>query len=559
MTYDFSGYATRANVLCTDGRVILPNAFKHHDGERVPLVWQHGHKDPTNILGHAILEARDDGVYAYCAFNKSKSATSAKEAVQHGDVDSLSIFANRLRQNGSNVEHGMIREVSLVLTGANPGAFIDNISFSHDDGWSDEDAIIYSGESLYIKHEDSEKPKEEKQMAEKTIQDVLDSMSEEQLNVLYYIVGKAVNDAEAEHGDLYYDDEEEYMKHNIFENGYEAEDVLSHAEIQEIFDDAKQYGSLRESVLAHSATYGIENIDILFPDAKTMPGDPDFIKRDTEWVSSVMMGTKKNPFTRLKSINVDITAEEARAKGYVKGKRKKEEVIKALKRVTGPTTIYKKQKLDRDDILDISDFDVVRFLKAEMRLMLNEEIARAILIGDGRDISSEEKINEECIRPIYKEDEIYVHRVELENVTKTEEIIESIIRSRKEYKGKGKPTMFTTSDFLTDMLLLKDKMGRRLYNTQKELEDILHVDKIVEVPPMEKMSRTDEDSSTKLDLVAIMVNLNDYAVGTDKGGDVSMFDDFDIDFNQYKYLMETRMSGALLHPKSAIIIEKKQA
>lgn len=557
MKYDFSGYATKNDLKCTDGRTIRKNAFKENDGAIVPLVWQHMHNDPSNVLGHARLENREDGVYCYGSLNDSPAGKNAKELLRHGDITSMSIWANQLVQKGSDVIHGVIKEVSLVLSGANPGAVIDNLTISHADGSMtdlDDEAFInfhiapsFGEEITHADGEDDE-----------TIGDIFNTLNEKQKNVVYYMISQALEGLDMEHSDDDFEEEEgeEDMKHNVFDKNDENNGaILSHADIQEIFSDAQKCGSLKEAFLAHTQSYGIENIDILFPDAKTVTNPPDFIKRDTEWVSGVLSGTKHSPFSRIKSTAADITADEARARGYVKGNLKKEEVIKLLKRITTPTTIYKKQKLDRDDIIDITDLNVVAWLKAEMRMMLNEELARAILIGDGREADDEDKINEEHIRPIWKDDDMYAHHVSVEDTATTEDLIETIIRSRKEYKGTGSPVFYTTTDVLIDMLLLKDKIGRRLYNTKAEVASALGVSSIVEVPVMENQSYADDSKDTHT-LVGLIVNLKDYTVGADKGGEVSMFDDFDIDYNQYKYLLETRCSGTLTHPKSALVIEK---
>lgn len=573
MKFDFSGYATKNDLKCADGRTIRHNAFKENDGQTVPLVWQHIHNDPGNVLGHAVLENRDDGVYAFCKFNDTPAGQNTKLLVQHGDVTSLSIYANKLVQKGQDVIHGAIREVSLVLSGANPGALIDNLSIAHSDGGYtdvDDEAIIYTGLPISeeeLEHEDKEEKKDMSQNGSKTVQDVFDSMSEEQKNVVYAMLAQATEDVE--HG--YYDEEDELehdnlgggynMKRNVFDNDQNNEGgaVLSHSQIKSIFEDAQKTGSLKESMLAHAQTYGIEDIDILFPDAKTLTPTPDFISRRMGWVPGVINGTHHSPFSRIKSVHADITADEARAKGYVKASLKTEEVFGLIQRVTTPTTIYKKQKLDRDDIIDITDLDVVAWLKMEMRMMLDEELAKAVLIGDGREPGSPDKIKEEHIRPIYKDADMYAHKVTLENKVDTDDIVEAIIRSRKHYKGSGNPVLYTTTDLLTDMLLSKDQMGRRLYSTEAELASALRVSSIVEVEVMDGVSRADDDESVDLDLLGIIVNLKDYNMGADKGGQVSMFDDFDIDYNQYKYLIETRCSGALTKPKSAIVIERRQA
>ena len=575
MKYDFSGWATRNNIKCSDGRTILRDAFKHNDGQTVPLVWNHQHNESANVLGHAVLENREEGVYAYCTFNDTEAGKNAKLLVEHGDVTALSIYANQLKQNGSNVMHGTIREVSLVLAGANPGAFIDSI-IRHGEFCEDE-AVIYTGENLSLEHAD-QKPSDKDDKAgeddkgdgkvegnkEKTIKDVVDSMSEEQKNVLYALVGQALEGKEMaqsaiEENNNIEDGGEQEMKHNVFE-GRETDkkDVLSHDAMETIFKDAKRYGSLKESFLAHADQYGIKDIEWLFPDAKNVNMPPDFIKRDDSYVQKVMRGVHHVPFSRIKSMHADITADQARAKGYIKGKLKKEEVFTLLKRTTTPTTIYKKQKLDRDDVVDITDFDVVAWLKMEMRMMLDEEIARAILVGDGRLSSDDDKINEMCIRPIAKDADLYCVKapVTVASAATEEEIakafIRTVIKSRKEYKGSGSPTLFTTEDVLTNCLLLEDKNGRIIYDTVEKLATALRVKEIVTVEVMEGAKTTVE--SVEKPLMALMVNLVDYYVGADKGGAVNMFDDFDIDYNQQKYLMETRCSGALVKPYSAIAV-----
>ena len=575
MKYDFSGWATKNNIKCSDGRTILRDAFKHNDGQTVPLVWNHQHNESANVLGHAVLENREEGVYAYCTFNDTEAGKNAKLLVEHGDVTALSIYANQLKQNGSNVMHGTIREVSLVLAGANPGAFIDSI-IRHGEFCEDE-AVIYTGENLSLEHAD-QKPSDKDDKAgeddkgdgkvegnkQKTIKDVVDSMSEEQKNVLYALVGQALEGKEMaqsaiEENNNIEDGGEQEMKHNVFE-GKETDnkDVLSHDAMETIFKDAKRYGSLKESFLAHADQYGIKDIEWLFPDAKNVNMPPDFIKRDDSYVQKVMRGVHHVPFSRIKSMHADITADQARAKGYIKGKLKKEEVFTLLKRTTTPTTIYKKQKLDRDDVVDITDFDVVAWLKMEMRMMLDEEIARAILVGDGRLSSDDDKINEMCIRPIATDADLYCVKapVTVASAATEEEIakafIRTVIKSRKEYKGSGSPTLFTTEDVLTNCLLLEDKNGRIIYDTVEKLATALRVKEIVTVEVMEG-AKTKIESQDK-PLMALMVNLVDYYVGADKGGAVNMFDDFDIDYNQQKYLMETRCSGALVKPYSAIAV-----
>ena len=579
MKYDFSGWATKNNIKCSDGRTILRDAFKHNDGQTVPLVWNHQHNESANVLGHAVLENREEGVYAYCTFNDTEAGKNAKLLVEHGDVTALSIYANQLKQNGSNVMHGTIREVSLVLAGANPGAFIDSI-IRHGEFCEDE-AVIYTGENLSLEHAD-QKPSDKEDKAgeddkgdgkvegnkQKTIKDVVDSMSEEQKNVLYALVGQALEGKEMAQSAIeennIEDGGEQEMKHNVFE-GKETgnKDVLSHDAMETIFKDAKRYGSLKESFLAHAENYGIKDIEWLFPDAKNVNMPPDFIKRDDSYVQKVMRGVHHVPFSRIKSMHADITADQARAKGYIKGKLKKEEVFTLLKRTTSPTTIYKKQKLDRDDVIDITDFDVVAWLKMEMRMMLDEEIARAILVGDGRLSSDDDKINEMCIRPIATDADLYCVKAKVSVAAAATEdeiakaFIRTVIKSRKEYKGSGSPTLFTTEDILTNCLLLEDKNGRIIYDTVEKLATALRVKEIVTVEVMEGAKTKVEEQEKPL--MALMVNLVDYYVGADKGGAVNMFDDFDIDYNQQKYLMETRCSGALVKPFSAIAVALDKA
>lgn len=556
--YDFSGWATKNNLRCSDGRTILRDAFKHNDGQTVPLVWNHQHNDPLNVLGHALLENRDSGVYAYCTFNDTEAGKNAKMLVQHGDVTALSIYANQLKQTGGNVEHGMIREVSLVLAGANPGAFIDSI-LRHGEA-SDEEGVIYTGETLELSHADGDAPekeeeKEVKDEKEKTVQDVIDSMTEEQRNVLYALVGQALEGEEEKTNNENEGDDK--MKHNVFdnENVKGNNDVLSHAETEAILRDAKRYGSLRESCLQH----GITNIDAagyLFPEHQTLSKEPEFLGRDMGWVGKVMSSVHRTPFSRIKSLQADIREDEARALGYIKGKQKKDEVFTLLKRTTDPQTVYKKQKLHRDDVIDITDFDVVAFIKKEMRMMLEEEIARAVLIGDGRLSSSDDKIKEAHIRSIANDDALYaIHHT----VTSTEQtpeakakaMIREALRARKDYKGSGEPTLFCSESVLTEMLLLEDANGRVIYDSVTKLATAMRVKEIVTVPVMEGAKNADK---TK-DILGIIVNLRDYNIGADKGGAVSMFEDFDIDYNAQKYLIETRCSGALIKPFSAIVLE----
>lgn len=586
---DFSGWATRNDLKCSDGRVIRRDAFKHDDGIKVPLVWNHQHNDPRNVLGHAWLENRPEGVYTYGFFNDSESGEIGKILVKHGDICALSIYANQLQQRGCDVLHGEIREVSLVHAGANPGAFIDSMLKHGED--SDDEAIIYTGMPLYLSHSDADKQEDkaddgekkgtsekkddpEKKTdsdEEKTVADVINSMTEEQKNVMYAMIGQAMDDqgeSDPESEDNNDDDSKggtNTMKHNVFDkDDRQKENVLIHSdgsevsseEISTIFGDIKRYGSLKDSVLAH----GIDNVDYLFPDAQTLANTPEFIQRDTGWVKKVMSGVHHTPFSRIKSIFADITEDDARAKGYFKGKLKKEEVFGLLKRTTTPTTVYKKQKMDRDDVVDITDFDVVAWLKSEMRMMLDEELARAYLIGDGRLASSDDKINEQNIRPILKDEELYTIQaiVSVQSSAteddKAREFIRTAIKARKNYKGSGQPTLYTTEDILTDCLLLTDTTGRDLYTDVAQLAKKLRVKEIVTVPVMEGVNGKNGGA-----LMGIIVNLADYNVGADRGGAVNMFDDFDIDYNQQKYLIETRCSGALIKPYSAIALELNTA
>ena len=567
MKYDFSGWATRNNLKCSDGRVILKDAFKSNDGETVPLVWNHQHNDAFNVLGHALLENRDSGVYAYCTFNDTESGRNAKLLVEHGDVSALSIYANKLKQQGSNVLHGEIREVSLVLAGANPGAFIDSV-ISHGE-LSDEEAIIYTDEYISLYHSDDEEnnepKKENTEMAakkpanEKTVEDVFNELTEEQKTVVYALIGQALEDAGSRKKNDEEDEEDggNNVKHNIFENdndNYYQGDVISHAEMTAVINDAKRYGSMKDSALAH----GIEDIEYLFPDAHNLNTPPEFIKRDMGWVTKVMNGVHHTPFSRIKSMFADITEDDARAKGYIKGNLKRDEVFSLLKRTTTPTTVYKKQKLDRDDVVDITDFDVVAWLKTEMRMMLDEKLARAFLVADGRLASSDDKINEQNIRPIAFDDDLYTIKAEVEVTAATtaeqraRAFIRKVIKTRKDYKGSGEPTLFTTEDMLTDCLLIEDATGRVIYDSVQKLASVLRVKEIVTVPVMENVT-----GAKGGELLGIIVNLSDYNVGADKGGAVNMFDDFDIDYNAQKYLIETRCSGALVKPYSAIAVETK--
>lgn len=565
-TFDFSGWATKNDIRCSDGRTIRHNAFAGNDGDIVPLVWQHGHNDTANVLGHVQLENRDEGVYAFGYFNETPAANNAKELLKHGDVDSMSIYANNLTQSGGDVMHGNIVEVSLVLSGANPGAKIENIALAHSDGTYEttDEAYIMSGSHISHASETNNSSS-----GEKTVQDIVDSMTDEQKDVLMFLIGKAAEEgANPEESDT----EGDPMSHtNIFEtdNPFDESAVLYHSTIDSAFQDAvrTKANSLREVFMAaaeengltHSAiahaekTYGISNIDMLFPDAKNLDVPPTFIDRDQGWVKSVLNGTHHTPFTRIKSVQADITADEARAKGYITGSRKKEEVFKLLKRVTTPTTIYKLQKFDRDDLLDITDFDTIAWVKGEMRSKLDEELARAILLGDGRSNSDPDKINEENIRPILKEDDLYCLKKDLPATITPDVIVDELIRAQDDLEGTGSPTLFCAKSFVTDLLLQKDKMGHYLYPTKQALADRLGVSSIVDVPQMKNLKDGNKD------VLAIIVNLSDYNVGTDRGGEVTMFDDFDIDFNQYKYLLETRVSGALKKVKSAMVVKKLAA
>lgn len=652
--FDFSGWATKANLLCSDGRIIRQNAFEECDGITVPLVWNHQHNKPDEVLGHALLENREDGVYAYCSFNDSDAAQNAKLLVQHGDVNQLSIYANKLKQQGCNVIHGVIREVSLVLAGANPGAYIDSVMMHGDDSF--EEGTIYTGEYIEniepLSHADNSKKGEEevaeeakkqetKNESEETVADVFNTLSEKQKNAVYALIGQAIEDATKESSKESSKDEMEHskcgsnkddkelehskcgsgsddkkkiehskdeamgdpedleddetvedvfntlsekqkkvvyaligqaleekgaagednkggkddMKHNVFENDTNNQEVLSHADMMEIMEDAKRNGSLKDAVLQH----GITNIEYLFPDAQAIDNVPGFIKRDDTWVTEIMNTVHHTPFSRIKSVFADITEADARAKGYIKGNLKVEEVFTLLKRITTPTTVYKKQKLDRDDMVDITDFDVVAWLKKEMRMMLDEEIARAVLVGDGRSSSSNDKINEQNIRPIWTDDDVYTVKALVEVAADATEdakaklFIKNTIKSRKNYKGSGNPVMFMSEDMLTECLLLEDTNQRVIYDTVEKLATALRVKKIVPVPVMEGLKRT--VGAKTHELAGIYVNMADYNIGADKGGAVNMFDDFDIDYNSQKYLIETRCSGALTVPFSAVAIE----
>lgn len=563
--YDFAGWATRNNVKCSDGRVILQNAFQGNNGAIVPLVWNHQHDNPDCVLGQALLENRPEGVYAYCRFNGTESGNTAKELVEHGDVSSLSIFANQLKEQGSNVLHGNIREVSLVLAGANPKAYIEDV-FAHSDDEEEDGIRIYMGEPLIsLSHSDTQTESDEKQSDDtkdddETVGDVFNSLTEKQKKVFYFMLAKAMNEEKADGEDDENKDtnnkEENTVKHNVFDQTTDETNggALSHDAMNAIIKDTKRFGTMKESYLQHADEYGIENIEYLFPEAHNLNETPEFIKRDTGWVSKVMSSVHHSPFSRIKSMFANITEDQARAKGYIKGNLKKDEVFSLLKRTTTPTTVYKKQKIDKDDWDDITDFNVVSWLKTEMRMMLDEELARAYLLGDGRSTSDDDKINEQNIRPVAKDEALFTIQKAV-NVTsnatdddKAKAFIKAVIRSRKEYKGSGNPTLYTTEDMLTTCLLLTDTTGRDIYEDVNQLCKKLRVKEIVTVPVMESVKAKDGN-----DMLAILVNMNDYNVGADKGGSVNMFDDFDIDYNQQKFLMETRCSGALTKPYSAIV------
>lgn len=576
--YDFSGWATRCNVKCSDGRTIMKDAFVDNDKTTVPLVWQHNHTDADNVLGHALLENRAEGVYAYCSLNNTPEGKRAKELVEHGDICSLSIYANQLKQTGGNVIHGLIREVSLVLAGANPGARIMDVNIAHGEN-ADGDAYIFNASETLdigtevedIEHSNNKEgenmPNKEEQKEikvehadegndEETIQDVFDTLTEKQKKVVYAMIGMALEDKE--NGNAQEDKE---VKHNAFDASNEADNQteLMHSEVLKAIEDAKKSGSMKDAFISH----GITNVDNLFPEVQAVNNTPELIARDTNWVSVVMGSVKHSPFSRVKSTAANITADEARARGYVKGKQKISEVITALKRTTLPTTVYKLQKMDRDDVIDITDFDVIAWLKQEMRGMLDEELARAFLIGDGRDGSDDSKINEQNIRPILGDNSTYTVTRSLSRTAGetdsdfAKDFIKDVVKSRKEYKGSGNPILFTTEDLLTEMLLIEDKIGHRIYKTEAELATALRVSKIVTVPVFEGHKR--EVGGSNYALMGILVNLADYNVGADKGGAVNMFDDFDIDYNKYEYLIETRCSGALVKPYSAITFEEKLA
>ena len=556
---DFDGWATVAGIKCSDGRVISHHAFEQNDGAVVPLVWQHGHDNVTNVLGHAQLEKKAEGVYAYGFFNGSQQAEHARELIEHGDVTAMSIFANNLKQDGNVVKHGNIVEVSLVLKGANPKATIENVTMAHSDG-EGYSAIIKMGDGD-VSHEDFEGSEEsdsedESSDEDKTIGEILSTLTEEQLEAVNYLIAAAI-DGESEDSEETNEETEEDMKHNVFEGDKTPENTLSHAAFAELVETAKRNNTTLLDELKH-ADYGIENIGYLFPDAKSITDEPITLDRDQSWVSVVMNGTKHSPFARIKSVLADIRDDKARAKGYAKKAQKKtEEVIKLLTRTTTPTTIYKKQKLDRDDIVDITDFNVVSWLKSEMKGKLNEEIARAILIGDGRTITDPDRVDDEAIRPILKENDLYAIHKALEANTTDETLVDDIVLASADLEGSGSPTLFIAKKRLVKMLLLKDKNGRRLYETEASLAGALGVSKIVTVPQFEGLEH--EIKGVNHELLAIVVDLRDYTIGSNAGAELGMAESFDIDFNQYKYLMETRLSGSLTAPYSALTISRKKA
>ena len=584
---DFSGYATKNDVRCSDNKIIRHGAFAAYDGKTVPLVWQHKHGDVENVLGHADLEVREDGVYAYAHLNNTDRGRTAREMVRNGDVKAMSIYATHVQAKGNDVVHGELVEVSLVLRGANPGALIDQVSIEHGDDGEEIAAVIYTDEDLdFVSHGDEDEDFEAEETddvehAEEepeanaegdeddpTLGEIFDGMTEEQKTAVYAIVGQLVDsvDEEAEESETeevedtaHSDTTEDTMAHkNVFEGSATTEElpVLTHSQIETIFEDARSGGSLKDAILAHADAYGIKQIETLFPEAKDLWNTPEFIKRKTDWVNSVVGGAKHSPFSRIRTRFADITADEARARGYIKGNKKEDEVFTLLQRTTSPTTIYKKQRLDRDDILDITDFDVVSWIRGEMKIMLEEELGRAVLIGDGRPVSSKDKIKEDCIRPIYKEDSLYAPRVILAKETSVDDILDSIVRALDDYDGAGNPTWFADPRLVTEMLLLKDKMGHRQFRTIAELADYIGVSKIVKVPLMKGLKRTSAKNG-ELEALGIIVNMSDYTIGADKGGQLFAAEDFDISFNQYHYLLETRLSGALTQPKSAVIVERK--
>lgn len=593
--YDFGGYVTKYNVQCLDGRTLCKNAFADCDGITVPLIWQHVHDTPDVVMGHSLLECRDDGVYGYCKLNKTPAGLNAAEMIANGDINSFSVYANQIKEHNGLVEHGMIREVSLVLAGANPDATIDYLCFQHSDGSlseSDSEAVIHMTDneqdfdvfnvSAFISHADEDLEEEEDmgdeeldavastEASEKTPEEIFNEMTDEQKNVVYMIVAQLTGDNEEVPVEEDVEEEETEdiaqsgiggngMKHNVFDSASNGGHTLSHSDIDTIFADAINMGSLKQSVIAHSATYGIDNIDKLFPEYKNVTTTPEFVSRRTEWVNDVLNGVTHSPSSRIRSMHADITGDEARALGYIKGAAKKNEVFNVMKRETSPTTVYKKQKFDRDDITDITDFDLVAWVKSEMRLMLDEEIARAILVGDGREADSGDKIKETSIRPIWTDDPFYAAKLIIPATYTNIEIIDEILNATNEYRGTGVPKLYMASNEVTKLLVTKDGFNHRLYNTTSELGSAMGVDDVVKVPVMNNLTRViDDDDPTDVisrKLYGIIVNMKDYYTGTDKGGNISMFDDFDIDYNQYKYLLETRLSGCLVKYHSAIVIE----
>lgn len=582
MDYDFSGWATRNNIQCSDGRTILKDAFKDNDGQKVPLVWNHQHNDPNEVLGHAMLENREEGVYAYCKFNNTESGQTAKALVHNGDVDKLSIYANKLKTKMNQVMHGCIREVSLVLAGANPGAYIDSVVMHGEGADAEEEVVIYTDETIDVSSEEAaedsvenndtvahadtedkvekeEKSEMEDEKKDKTVQEVFDTLSEDQKTAVYAVIGQILEDNGIT-GEKDEKEGEENMKHNVFDQD-NKEEVLAHSAIVEsAIADAKRFGSMRESFIEHAAINNIEDIELLFPDAHPLNYEPKMIEEDRSWVAKVMKDVKHSPFSRVKATFGRLNETQARAKGYIKGNKKTNIKLAVLNRVTTPTTVYIKNEIDRDDVIDIKDFDVVAWQKKEMRKQLDKELALAMLLGDGRDPNEQDKINEQNIRPVLNDDEMYTIQYVItegvdykiagdsfsENDSLAKGIVRGAIKSRKQYKGSGKPTFYTTEDVLNDLLLIEDQNGRVIYESVEKLATAMRVDEIVTVPEMEAHT----------DIFGIIVNMNDYQAGADKGGSVNMFDDFDIDYNQMKYLMETRMSGALITPFSAIVLRK---
>ena len=557
--YDFGGWATKYDLSCSDGRTILKGAFAHCDEKKVPLVWNHTYDSPENIIGHATLVHKDEGVYAYCEFNETPAAETAKNLVKHRDITSLSIYANKLKQSGNKVLHGDIKEVSLVLAGANPGASIQEVLIHGDDVDASEATIYNDSEELEMWHAEETEEGEDIQHADdnETVADIYNSMSEKQKMAVAAIIDQlADSEDEDNEGEENQNGGETDMKHNVFDKNNNENEELKHSiNFADTLKDAKRCGSFKEAFLAHANTYGIKDIESLFPDAKDIYENPQFIKRDTSWVGPFMAAIHKSPFSKLKAMYADITADEARARGYIKGHLKKEEVFSLLKRTTEPTTIYKKQKLDRDDVIDITSFDVIAWIKAEMRMMLEEEIARAILVGDGRSAMSDDKVKESCIRPIYNDSDLFTIKYAMgTDPDKAMAFIKACIKSRVDYEG-SMPSLYTTEEMIADMLLLQDTTGRFIYESEAALAKTLRVKEIVPVPFITGLVRDAQDSQTH-NVYGIIVNPSDYTVGADKGGQVSMFDDFDIDYNQQKYLIETRCSGSLMKPKTAIVIEE---